>query len=100
MPTLSSKQMLPTRSEFLDLARYHTPVPLYLTLNADLETPVTAFLRLAGEAAGEPECFLLESVEGGEKIGRYTFIGTRPYRTIVARGRTLTLREGRGRKAR
>ena len=100
MPTDASKHMLPTRSAFLDLARQHTLVPLYLTLTADLETPVTAFLRLAGQAAGEPECFLLESVEGGDRIGRYTFIGTRPYRTIVAHGRRLTLREGRGRKAR
>ena len=47
-------------------------MPVYRTLTADLETPVSAFLRLA---ADEPECFLLESVEGGEKVGRYTFIG-------------------------
>ncbi len=82
----------PTRAEFLHLAQNHTLVPLYRTLNADLETPVTAFLRIA---ADEPQCFLLESVEGGEKIGRYTFIGIRPYRTILARGTALTITEGR-----
>jgi anthranilate synthase component 1 len=82
----------PTRPEFLRLAENHSLVPLYRTLNADLETPVTAFLRIAAE---EPQCFLLESVEGGEKIGRYTFIGIRPYRTIIARGADLTVTQGR-----
>ncbi len=80
----------PSREHFLALAANHTLVPLYLRLNADLETPVTAFLRLA---ADEPECFLLESVEGGEKIGRYTFIGVRPFRKIIARGHELTVHE-------
>ncbi len=80
----------PAREEFLALARSHTLVPLFLRLNADLETPVTAFLRLA---ADEPECFLLESVESGERIGRYTFIGVRPFRKIVARGRELSVSE-------
>jgi anthranilate synthase component 1 len=63
---------------------------VYRRLTADLETPVSAFLRLA---AGEPECFLLESVEGGEKVGRYTFIGVRPYRKIVSRGSSLEVTE-------
>ncbi len=83
----------PARDQFLALAQTHTLVPLYLRLNADLETPVTAFLRLAGDAKDEPECFLLESVEGGEKIGRYNFIGVRPFRKIVARGSRLTVSE-------
>ena len=87
----------PLRERFLELAATHTLVPLYKTLNADLETPVTAFLRLA---ADEPECFLLESVENGEKIGRYTFIGVRPFRRIVARGRQLTVFENGGRTER
>ncbi|MBV8114261.1 MAG: anthranilate synthase component I [Silvibacterium sp.] len=82
---------IPTRSEFLRLARGHTLVPLYRTLTADLETPVTAFLRLA---ADEPECFMLESVEGGENLGRYTFIGIRPYRKLVSRGRSIEITEG------
>jgi anthranilate synthase component 1 len=81
---------LPRSDEFLKLAQTHTLVPLYRTLTADLETPVTAFLRLA---ADEPECFLLESVEQGEKIGRYTFIGIRPFRRIVSRGREIEITE-------
>jgi anthranilate synthase component I len=81
---------LPARAEFLKLARTHTLVPLYRTLTADLETPVTAFLRLAGD---EPECFILESVEGGENVGRYTFIGIRPYRKMVSRGTSIEITE-------
>src|SRR5262249_22041808 len=61
-------------------------------LTADLETPVSAFLRAAWQ---ENECFLLESVEGGEQVGRYTFIGINPYKRIVARGRQIDITEGR-----
>jgi anthranilate synthase component 1 len=42
-----------------------------------------------------PECFLLESVEGGEQVGRYTFIGLAPFKRIVARGRAIAITEGR-----
>lgn len=92
----SNDMPIPARADFLRLARAHSLVPLYRTLPADLETPVTAFLRLA---ADEPECFLLESVEGGEKIGRYTFIGVRPFRKIVARGHAVEITErGKTRK--
>jgi anthranilate synthase component I len=81
---------LPDRATFLRLARTHTLVPLYRTLTADLETPVSAFLRVA---AAEPECFLLESVEGGERLGRYTYIGIRPSRRIVSHGREIEITE-------
>jgi anthranilate synthase component 1 len=81
---------LPVRAEFLRLARAHTLVPVYRRLTADVETPVTAFLRLA---ADEPECFMLESVEGGENVGRYTFIGVRPYRRIISRGTAIEISE-------
>ncbi len=66
-------------------------MPVTRTVAADLETPVGAFLRVAAQ---EPEAFLLESVEGGEKIGRYTFIGVRPYRTLTACNGEVTIREG------
>ena len=82
----------PSRKEFLALAREHTLVPVCRTLTADLETPVSAFLRAAWE---ERECFLLESVEGGEQVGRYTFIGVNPYKRIVARGRNVDVTEGK-----
>jgi len=83
---------LPSAREFLKLSRKHSLVPVYRTVTADLETPVSAFLRIASE---EPEAFLLESVEGGEHVGRYTFIGIQPYKKMVARGTRITVREGR-----
>jgi anthranilate synthase component I len=92
----SAQIIQPSRKEFLALARNHTLVPVYRTLTADLETPVSAFLRAAWP---EQECFLLESVENGEQVGRYTFIGLNPYKRIVARGRRIDITEG-GRTAR
>ena len=83
---------LPSRKEFLALAKEHTLVPVCRTLAADLETPVSAFLRAAWP---ERECFLLESVENGEQVGRYTFIGLAPFKRIVARGRAITITEGK-----
>ena len=80
----------PSRKEFLRLAKDHTLVPVCRTLTADLETPVSAFLRTAWS---EPECFLLESVEGGEQLGRYTFIGIEPFKRIMARGRDVSITE-------
>jgi len=86
------QSVLPSRKEFLALAKEHTLVPVCRTLTADLETPVSAFLRAAWP---ERECFMLESVEGGEQVGRYTFIGIEPFKRIVARGRTITITEGK-----
>jgi len=88
----TSRDAQPDRKEFLALARTHTLVPVCRTLMADLETPVSAFLRAAW---AERECFLLESVEGGEQVGRYTFIGLAPFKRIVARGRNIAITEGR-----
>ena len=55
-------------------------VPVWREVVADLETPVSAFLKVN---RGGPS-FLLESVEGGQRLARYSFIGTRPYRTLTA----------------
>jgi anthranilate synthase component 1 len=87
-----AQPVLPSRKQFLALAKEHTLVPVCRILTADLETPVSAFLR-----AGWPEreCFLLESVEGGEQVGRYTFIGIEPFKRIVARGRSIAITEGK-----
>jgi anthranilate synthase component 1 len=82
----------PSRKEFLALAKDHTLVPVCRILTADLETPVSAFLRAAWP---ERECFLLESVENGEQVGRYTFIGLEPFKRIVARGNEITITEGK-----
>ena len=53
-------------------------VPVYRPINADLETPVSAYMKVARP----PYSFLLESVSGGERLGRYSFIGTEPYRVV------------------
>jgi anthranilate synthase component 1 len=86
--------LFPDYKEFSRLARTATLVPVAKTVAADLRTPVSAFLSVAAE---EPNAFLLESVEGGEKIGRYTFLGARPYMVLTARGRQITL-ERHGKK--
>ena len=91
MPSFDS-HAIPAAHEFRRLSRKHSLVPVYRTVTADLETPVSAFLRIAAE---EPEAFLLESVEGGEHVGRYTFIGIQPYKKMVAWGTRITVREGR-----
>jgi len=82
----------PQLKEFQDLARTATLVPVVKTVMADLLTPVSAFLSIS---FGEQEAFLLESVEGGERIGRYTFLGVHPYMTLESRGDQITLRRGR-----
>jgi anthranilate synthase component 1 len=97
----SSQPTTPTLRELQQLARTHTLIPVTRTVAADLETPVSAFLKVAAE---EPEAFLLESVEGGEHVGRYTFIGIRPYRRMTAhagpsgQAGQITLTEGRRRR--
>ena len=64
----------PTLDEVKRLADRGNLVPVYREINADLETPVSAYLKIARP----PYSFLLESVEGGERIARYSFIGTEP----------------------
>src|SRR5258708_4142227 len=58
-------------------------VPVYRILPADLETPVSVYLKLA--QAGEPS-FLLESVEGGENVARFSFLGINPAALLTAHG--------------
>lgn len=57
-------------------------IPIYCELAADLETPVSAYLKVARG----PYSFILESVEGGERLARYSFIGTRPYLVLQGKG--------------
>jgi len=65
----------PTFAEFSKLAKQGNLIPVYDVFSADLLTPVSAYLRIA---QGSRYSFLLESVEGGEKIARYTFAGAHP----------------------
>ena len=65
----------PSFAEFQKLSKQGNLIPVYDVFSADLLTPVSAYLRLA---QGARYSFLLESVEGGEKIARYTFAGANP----------------------
>src|ERR1700730_17524595 len=81
----------PDYKEFLRVSRGATLVPVAKSISADLLTPVSAFLAVAD---GEPDTFLLESVEGGEKIGRYTFLGVRPFLRLESRGAEIKIERG------
>jgi anthranilate synthase component 1 len=81
----------PDFKTFTKLAKQGNLVPVYETYTADLLTPVGAYLRIARDAKYS---FLLESVEGGETIGRYTFTGVNPEEVFRSRGRYCTLETG------
>jgi len=68
----------PTKAEFLELAKRGNLIPVYREILADAETPVSAYQKLRKTGPS----FLLESVEGGERIGRYSFLGANPERVI------------------
>jgi anthranilate synthase component 1 len=85
----------PDYKEFSRLAASATLVPVIKSVSADLLTPVSAFLSIA---ENEPHAFLLESNERGEQIGRYTFLGARPYMRLRARGSEIEIQRGRRRE--
>ena len=82
----------PDYKEFARLAREATSVPVVKSVTADLLTPVSAYLAVAKD---EPHCFLLESIERGEQIGRYTFLGARPYMRLWSQGDEVTIERGK-----
>jgi anthranilate synthase component 1 len=79
----------PELSEFKEKTREGNLIPVYREILADLETPLSAFLKLKGKTG-----FLFESVEGGEKWARYSFIGSDPSLTIEGKGKAITIRRG------
>jgi anthranilate synthase component 1 len=82
----------PDLQTFMTRATEGNLVPVYREILADLETPVSAFLKL--RAASEGYAFLLESVAGGENIARYSYLAVNPYKTVSSKGRTITIKEG------
>ena len=81
-----------TFDEFKALAQLGTFVPVYKEIVADLLTPVSAFLKIAEHS---DYAFLLESVEGGEHVGRYSFLGKDPFLILKSRGgKTIVDRAG------
>jgi anthranilate synthase component 1 len=82
----------PSKSEFIELAKTYNLIPVYREIIADMDTPVSAFRKL-----GDSDyAFLLESVEGGEKLARYSFLGSNPYQMVVCKdGVTKVIRDGK-----
>lgn len=84
--------LCPDLKEFKSLCGKGNLIPVYREILADFDTPVSAFLKI-----GKSPSFLLESVVGGEKWARYSFLGTNPSKVIKGKGKKIELRE-RGRK--
>jgi anthranilate synthase component 1 len=80
-----------TFDEFVELSRRGTFVPVVREIMADLLTPVSAFLKIAEHS---DYAFLLESVEGGEHVGRYSFLGKDPFLVLRGRPGQTTVEEG------
>jgi anthranilate synthase component 1 len=81
---------LPNPEEFLQYARQGNLIPVYREILADMETPVSAFRKIDdGRTA-----FLLESIEGGEKWGRYSFLGSGPGKVFRSRDRYFEILDG------
>jgi len=79
----------PTQTEFLKLAGQGNLIPVTRRLLADLETPLSAYRKIRGQG----ESFLFESVEGGEHIGRYSFVGCNPRAVIRQQGNRVDVLE-------
>src|SRR5688572_1382237 len=75
----------PTLEEFVQLAGHGNLVPVTRKLLADLETPVSAYFKIRGQG----ESFLFESVEGGEHLGRYSFVGCNPRAIVRQEGQSV-----------
>ncbi len=83
---------LTTFEEFVELAQRGTFVPVCKEIVADLLTPVSAFLKIAENS---DYAFLFESVEGGERVARYSFLGKDPFLVLRSRrGETIVERAG------
>ena len=79
----------PSKSDFVKLAKKGNLIPVYREIVADLETPVSSFIK----AGDKPYSYLLESVEGGERIARYSFIGGTPSLVFKSKGKKITITE-------
>ncbi len=81
----------PDLENFKNLAKNAGLIPVCREIVADLDTPLTVFAKLAGD---ESHAFLLESLQGGEKWGRYSFVGYDPLLTFESRGESVIVRTG------
>jgi len=81
----------PSFEDFVELSKRGNIIPVFKAVTADLLTPVLAYLKIESDV---PYAFLLESVEGGEKIARYSFLGCNPYLIIRAKGDVVEIIRG------
>ena len=86
-------ESFPSREDFARFAKSSTVVPVGVKILADTETPVSVLARFASKSA---DCFLFESADGGERWGRYSFLGTGARATVTVFRDTVVLREGIG----
>ena len=80
---------LPDYKTFLKSSHRAGLIPVYRKIISDLDTPLTLFAKISGE---EEHIFLFESMEGGEKWGRYSFIGFDPILTFSSKGSTIDVK--------
>ena len=85
-------RLFPEPKEFLRLAETHAIVPVFADLSVDLETPVSLYYKIVGDAPG----FILESAETSKSFGRYSFIGVEPFMMIEANKQGLTVTDAAG----
>src|SRR5919108_3683354 len=81
----------PTFDKFAELSKQGNIIPIFKAVTADLLTPVLAYLKIESDVS---RAFLLESVEGGEKIARYSFLGCNPYLTLQSKGDVVEIVRG------
>ena len=82
----------PSFSEFESMAEYGSLIPVYREFLFDTETPVSAYLKIKDKSFS----YLLESADGGERWGRYSFIGYKPYLTVQSRDQGMEITDGTG----
>ncbi len=85
----------PSKDEFIKHSKNGNLIPVYKELIGDMDTPVSIFQRLAGKYPS----YLLESVEGGEHVGRYSFLGVDPSIIFKSKGREISIKKNGKTKA-
>lgn len=90
---MNQKMYHPSKKDFKRLSRKGSLIPVYKEILADIDTPVSSFLKLGRSRYS----YLLESVEGGEKVGRYSFLGSEPSLVFKSKGRCVEIIESRKR---
>ena len=79
----------PGRKQFIRLAKKGNLIPVYKEVVADMETPVSAFMKIDSGRFS----YLLESVDGGEKVARFSFMGSDPSMVFQSKGRSIKIDE-------